>query len=304
MCSENHPKFLSGSVLWSPDGWLRIIGHVCAAKSDNFGEARYRRMQREHEQKELDDAALDLMEANIAAIPPLRRDVGALQSAMEFMEAQQRAMFSGVPALATRLAEIARRGGGKLTIAREVSPIQLAAADGMAPGLSYRTPVERFEEFEVGVLSGGVFLDRSTKFPRSRQVESVKLALDMIPDGQGTDPLYKLIDAGGEHQITIVAITVLRAVDRALTLADDYANAAAFVSKENLDALEYWGNHHDIDLPFSIKRTDREIVFKLQDLSRARLSAAWPPIVSLSAWSRIAEAGATLASKARANLPP
>ena len=32
MCSENHPKFLAGSLLWSRDGWLRVIGHVCAKK--------------------------------------------------------------------------------------------------------------------------------------------------------------------------------------------------------------------------------------------------------------------------------
>jgi hypothetical protein len=297
MCSKNHPKFLAGSVLWSPDGWLRVIGHVCAKKDENFGEARYRKLQRQHEQKELDDAALDLLEANIQFIRPLRKDVAALRSAMAFMEDQQRIFFRDVPTLAKQLSEAARRGGGRLTVAREISASRIASADSMVSGLSVMTPMNRYEEVDVGVLRGTTFLDRPAKFPRSRQVEGVLLAFDMIPEGQGIDALYKLIDAGGENQVTVTAITVLRAVERALILAKDYADAADFMSNENLDALESWGRHRDNGFPFSIQRSDREIIFKLQDLSRARLSPNWPTIVDLSGWRQIAEAGVTLANK-------
>jgi len=297
MCSENHPKFLAGSVLWSPDGWLRVIGHVCARKEKNFGEARYRELQRRHDQEERDNAALELLEANIGFIPPLRKDVAALRAAMEYMEGQQRIFFRGVPTLAGQLAEAAKRGGGRLTIARKISANRIAAADSMVAGLSVMTPMSQYEEVEVGVLRGATFLDRPAKFPRSRQVDGVLRAFDLIPDGEGLDPLYALIDAGGEEKVTIAAIAVLRAVERALALARDYADAAAFMSPENLDQLEGWGRHRDNGFPFSIRRSDREIVFKLEDLSRARLSPTWPAIVDLSGWRRIADAGADLGSK-------
>jgi hypothetical protein len=294
MCSENHPKFLAGSVLWSPDGWLRVIGHVCAKKDENFGEARYRTLQRQHDQKELDDAALDLLESNIQFIRPLRKDVAALRDAMEFMEGQQRIFFRSVPTLAGQLSEAARRGGGRLTIVREVSADRFAAADSMVSGLSVMTPMSRYEEVDVGILRGTTFFNHPAKFPRSRQVEGVLLAFDMIPDGEGIDPLYKLIDAGGENQVTVTAITVLRAVKRALALARDYADAADFMSSENLNTREDWGRHPDNGFPFSIQRSNREIIFKLQDLSRARLLLNWPTIVDLSGWRQVAEAGVTL----------
>ncbi len=296
MCSNMRPKCLAGSLVWSPDGWLRVVGHVCARKEDHFGEARYRRMQLRHEQDQRDNAALELLEANIQFIPPLRTDVSALRDAMEFMEDQQRIFFTGVPALAGQLAEAAKRGGGRLTVAREVSGNRIAAADSMVSGLSVMSPMSRYEEVEVGVLRGAVFLHRP-RFSRSRQVDGVLQAFDLIPDGEGIEPLYKLIDAGGENQVTIAAIAVLRAVERALALARDYADAAVFISPGNLDQIEGWGRHKDNGSPFSIRRSDREIIFKLGDLSRARLSPNWPAIVDLAGWWRIADAGADLASK-------
>ncbi len=302
MCSENHPKFLAGSVLWSPDGWLRVIGHVCARKERNFGEARYRELQRRHDQEERDNAALSLLETNIGFIPPLRRDVSALRAAMEFMEGQQSIFFKGVPMLARQLAEVARRGGGRLTVARKVSANRIAAADSMVAGLSVMTPMSQYEEVEIGMLRGAAFLDRPARFPRSRQVDGVLQAFDMIPNGDGLDPLYALIDAGSGDKVTVVAITVLRAVERALELARDYADAAAFVSASNLEQLEQWGRHKNNGSPFAIRRSDREIIFKLEDLSRARLSPNWPAIVDLTGWRRIADAGADLASKIKDGL--
>ena len=129
------------------------------------------RCKRRHEQEERDNAALDLLERNIQFILPLKKDVEALQAAMEFMEGQQRIFFRGVPTLAGQLAEAAKRGGGRLTVARRVSANRIAAADSMVAGLSVMTPMSQFEEVEVGALRGVTFLDRSAKFPRSRAVE-------------------------------------------------------------------------------------------------------------------------------------
>ena len=296
MCSEKHPKFLAGSVLWSPDGWLRLIGHLCAKKDENFGEARYRALQQQHQQAELDEAALDLLAANIQFIPALRKDVASLRAAMAYMEGQQRIFFRDVPALATQLAEAAKRGGGRLTVAREVSANRISATDSMVSSLSVSMPMSRYEEVDVGIMRGATFLDRPRRFPRSRQVEGVLDAFDMIPVGDGQDPLVKLMD-GGEHQVTITAIAVLRAVERVLSLSRDYADAAEFISSENLDTLESWGCHRDNSFPFSIRRSEREVIFKLQDLSRARLSPKWPGIVDLSGWRQMAEAAVTLSSR-------
>jgi len=81
MCSGGHPKFLDGAVLWSPDGWLRVIGHVCAAKPEHFGEAQYRTLRRQQQQEELDAVAFDWLHANVRIFRRLIPTIGALRGA-------------------------------------------------------------------------------------------------------------------------------------------------------------------------------------------------------------------------------
>jgi hypothetical protein len=295
MCSGGHPKFLSGAILWSPDGWLRIIGHMCAAKPENFGVARYRRLQAEYKQIELDKITMDWLEDSIPSIKLLTKDVAILRDAMTFMEVQQKAFFKGVPELARLLADIIKRHGGRLTISQEISAARIATSDSVVTGLSTRSSLSRYEEVQIGALQGAAFLDRP-RFTRSHQIQDILRAFDRIPDGKGDESLLALMN-GGEQEITITAGAALRAVQRALKLAADYADAAAFMSPNNIAILEKWGRHPRNGMPFDIRHTSWDMTFKLGDLSRACIARAWPKLVDLSAWQTLADTGVNLDSK-------
>lgn len=297
MCSREHPKYYTGALLWSSDGWLRVIGHQCAEKKEHFGAVRYKKMQQERSQRELDDAAFGHLESNIELIKTLRPHVVALKTAMEFMEGQQKRFAREVPALAAELLSAAKRNG-RLMVVREIPANRIMATENMASGLSTRSATSRYEEIDVGTLRGATFLHLPSKFSRSRRVEGVLGALDMLPEGDAQEALLTLID-GGDNHVIVTAITVSKAVGRVLALARDYADAAEFISQENIAALDRWGQHPDNPLPCSVQRSAQEIIFRTADLSRARLSPSWPAIVDFSKWQQIADAEATLEDKHR-----
>jgi hypothetical protein len=178
MCSGGHPKFLAGSILWSPDGNLRLIGHVCATKDEHFGEALYRQLIRQREQEELDNVTLAWLEANIASLKPIAVSVAELRSVIDCWEEQQRKFFRDVAPLAGMLENIARREGGILTVMQESSTAKLVAAamGGATAGSHHKT-------ITIGVLSGLSFLHRPNS-KRSRQLEGMLEAFERVPDGQ------------------------------------------------------------------------------------------------------------------------
>ena len=86
-------------------------------------------------------------------IHPLRKGIIALREAIEFMEPQQRIFFRDTPMLARQLCQAARQHRGRLTVAREISSDRIAAIDSMMSRLSTRSPISRYEEVAIGVLS-------------------------------------------------------------------------------------------------------------------------------------------------------
>lgn len=292
MCSGGHPKFLAGSILWSPDGNLRLIGHVCAVKDEHFGEMRYRQLIRQREQEELDKVTLVWMEANIAALKPVAASVAELRSVVDLWEEQQRKFFRDVAPLADMLENIARRKGGVLTVMQESSAAQLvpAAMRGVPAGNHY-------EEVAIGTLSGLSFL-RRPKTKRSRQLEGMLEAFERVPDGQPQEQLLTLFD-GGEHAVTTTTGLIFRNMQRAAQLAQECADAQAFFTQSNLALLESWGGAERNPQPFTVRRYRSNVAFVLQDRSRTNLQTIWPKMPDLSALTRIVAAGIELDSVLR-----
>jgi hypothetical protein len=74
-----------------------------------------------------------------------------------------------------------------------------------------------------------------------------------------------------------------KAIQRALKLAEECADARQFVSPDNLAALERWGQDARNTMRFSLRHNDSQVTFVLADRSRATLSKAWPKLADLSA---------------------
>jgi hypothetical protein len=292
MCSVDHPKYLGGAVLWSPDGWLRVIGHVCAAKPEHFGEAGYRGLRKQRQQEVIDSVAFDWLHANIEVFRPLVHGVNALKALAMVLENQQQVFFRGVPALAAALAQAAGRHGGELTVVQELSGERLAAAKDAAEAAGGSAQQSRYEQIGVGRFLGMVFFSRPN-LKRSRQLESVVEALNRIPPGSGEEIMLALIDQG-EHEVTTTAGLVLRAMQRALKLAEECADAKQFVCYDSLASLERWGQDSRNSMQFSVRQYDSQVTFILANKSRATLSKTWPDPVDLSALRAIIDLGSQL----------
>lgn len=177
ICSGGQPKFLDGAMLWSTDGWLRVIGHVCAAKPEHFGEAQYRNLRRQHQQEELDAVAFDWLNTNIGVFRRLIPTIGSLRSVALFLETQQQVLFRGVPDLAALLAQAANRQGGALTVVQELSHARRDASEVANMAAGGGAVQRRYELVSVSNLAGGEFL-RRPNHKRSRGFETIGEALE------------------------------------------------------------------------------------------------------------------------------
>lgn len=286
ICSGDHPKFLDGAVIWSPDGYLRLIGHDCAAKSEHFGAAGYRSLRKQRDQEELDNVAFAWLAANATDVRALAGTIQAIKTCALNVEEQQRLFFKNVVELADILATRARHYGGTLTVSEQLSELrQITSASGAAQSL--------YEDILVGTMVGSEFLSRP-KTPRSRRLEGNLQALALIPEGEGEEPIFTLIDEGGEQKITVTAGAVFRALQLALKLAEECEEAARFLGNENLETLQKWGKDPRNTIRFTLRRLPRSIEFTLADRSRAVVKTDWPNLPDVTQLRRVVGVGIQL----------
>ncbi len=294
ICSSDHPKFLEGAVLWSPDCWLRLIGHVCAAKPEHFGEVRYRDLRKQRQQEELDSLTFDWMAANGSAINPLIANIQGLKAFAEFFEAQQKVFFRDVAPLAMQLENAARHYGGVLSVTQELAGSRLVAAVLAESSVARAAQVE-FETVNLGTMAGQSFLLRPS-IKRSRHLTTIAEAFQRVPPGEGDEPMLALIDRGGQHEITVTAGLVFRQMQRAVKLAEECADAERFLTSENLTVLESWGQDVRNPMKFTLRRYGSRVAFLLPDRSQATIQTIWPKLPDLSRLRAIVGAGIELDS--------
>ena len=298
ICSGERPKFLDGAILWSPDRYLRVIGHVCAARPEHFGEARYRVLREKSKQEQLDRAALDWLQAQICGLQKLRSDVETLRRVALFIEKESRSFFNGVRPLAEFLANVVKREGGRLTFSQEISGTRRSVYEISG------SRSDRYEDLTAGFVRGGQFVMRPNKV-RSEELLSLQSAMERLPSGDSDTALSLLIDRGGEHEVTTIAGLALRAVQRAAQFGEQCADAFAFIADENLTTLKSWGADARAPLRFTMLRSAHDVTFKLDhDFSRARLSLYWPRVPDLTPFYKIADAGLRLDALLPKTSPP
>lgn len=284
ICSLDHPKFYEGYILWSPDSYLRLIGHVCGADDARFGQSRFRQLVKQRDQEELDNLILDWLTSTINDIRPIEDEIRAMQAFVLAWEMEQKTLFRDVQMLAELLENTTRRHRGVLTVAQESSSARLFAT--AAPGAARNL----HETAAIGALIGGTFLLRTTN-KRSRQIEGILEAFACIPKGDGDTPIMALIDRGGENAVTIAGGTVFRAMGRAVALADECEDARRFFQPDNIALLERWGGDPRNPQPFSVRRYTSHVEFKQHDLSRARINSALPALPAFSRLRAIVASG-------------
>jgi hypothetical protein len=293
MCSGGHPKFLAGAVLWSPDRWLRLIGHKCAAKPEHFGQKEYQRLTDEHDQDEIDEAAYQWLRANILAIRAVRPDLESFRNFAAYLEEQQRGFFRDVSALASTLREAAHRQAGVLTVTERLSDARLAAAE-LSGGL-HRASQSQFEVVSLGRMKGLSFLDRP-KVRLSYVLTNIIEALEMIPPASDSESLIEaLMTLLSEKRMTITAGVVLRNLRRGLKIVQTLSEAREFVSDDNLETLRAYGADPRNAVGFTLEHFGSGMIrFVTAEKERFALPRRWPEIADIGSLAEIVEVGLTL----------
>lgn len=291
ICSTGHPKFLDGAVLWSGDGWLRLIGHVCADRHAQFG-ARYRSLLSRRRQEERDDAAFSWLGANICYVPVLEKVVRDVIPLAKAIEEQQAKFFREVEPLALVLETVAQRHSGALTVDEVVSSPGLS---GDREGEDETGRRRQRAQVLVGAVAGAPFLTRRKK-RWSRDLQGVLEALARLPEGEGDERLLALIDAGGEEAVTLAAVPIFRGLTRALQVADECAEASNFTQQYNLAGLAAWGRDQRNPTRFDVQQGPQRVTFVLEDRSRVSLPLTWPPLPDLSLLRAVVSEGIVLRS--------
>lgn len=293
ICSNNHPKFLEGAVLWSFDGWLRVIGHRCAAKPEHFGVSGYNALRKAKQQEDLDNAAWNWLSSNIEAVQPLITAVEVFRDTEKFIESEQKVFFSKVKDLAELLANRVQHHQGNLSVQQELSGARLVTEAMTHAGGGGRASQVRYEVVNLGAIVGHAFLVRP-RHKRSRQLESIIEALQQVPEGEGEGPMLDLIE-GGQVAVNRTAGVVLRAMQRVLQLAEQCVDAQRFTSLENIALLEKWGKDIRNPMKFKVQRSgSRKVTFVLEDRSRVNLALQYPSLPSLTALRTIIQSGSDL----------
>lgn len=289
ICSGNHPKFLDGAVVWSPDRWLRLIGHVCAAKPEHFGVAGYDKMRAARKLEDLTSAAEEWVYANIKNLQMAKADLDYLIKILLCLENVQKDLFRKVPTLANYIDNMVRRQSSTLTIDEILSGDRLLAAREQ-----FGHSVSQYQTTTLGVMKGGQLFTRPRP-SRVRQLSSNKEALSRVPDGDVDDSMLSMIDRG-DAEFNIAAGLSLRAIQRTITVANDYIEAVRFVDEENLALMTEWGGRANCPVPFSMRRSKSQVTIVLEDKSRVNIPTDWSRMIDLTMLNNLAQNGLELSN--------
>lgn len=238
ICASVHPKFLEGAVLWSSDGYLRLIGHVCAARDDAFGVARYRALEGDFRRKQQEQDDLEWLEEFLQRLPAIKAEAATLRAAATFLQNESAAFNHSDPRLAARLRAAWKTSGGRLEVSRRSSPSM------GAPRMRTSSGASEYETEVVAAMAGRTFL--RTGWKPDAELASILAQLDKLPTGDPVEALVQLIDQSAVGPCASAGRKLERDI---CNLEQKMRDGAQFLSAANIAALATWGAHPDNSEP-------------------------------------------------------
>lgn len=241
------PKYLSGCLIWSADGHLRLIGHICGRDEKHFGRARYDDMTRIYARRiRVEDATLQLKEL----FPQLPGFIGRLETLRDpyhTIAAAMREMRRHAGDARRYMKKMADDHNGELVVERADGP---ALAGGPAGIRSSTGGASTQRTYMVSALRGAAFLSLGFEpdMDLSRIIASLEAALPASfaelaaigSDEEFGQRMNAHVEAMDEDARIRVATELRDQIQRQQRLGDRVADAAAFLTAENAANIRRW----------------------------------------------------------------
>ena len=260
LCSGENPKCLSFYLLWSADGYLRVIGHFCGPKY--FGEHEFRDMERAASRAARKEANENFLLNNLPNFHLWIAELDALAPVCGHAQNLSQRFMREVPSLHNELRRMFRDHGGALVILRErekagVGPTGIRSSLGGGES--------EYDAIPVANLRGKSFL--TPGYNPISKLSKIRRSFEMITDGRGPvllqDDVLEIVCPLDENGLDRLVIVVREAHRHALRLVERLHEMAGFLSNDNLDGLDQWGGHEENELKFTVERGPRGVSFRV-----------------------------------------
>lgn len=271
ICNDK-PKFLNGALLWSSDGFLRLVGNCCAGRY--FHGGRFAQMRASKRAKDIRTSQENWLLERLPTIPELIRAAEELKAPADFIDRQKGRLRREATVLLSLLQRTFKVGAGELTLERRIQ-----GTSGLVGLRSSTGQASEYETDVVGVLSGSPFVSNS--FRPAADVRSLLETLKRIR----VDDALEVVSNMSEAEVGETSRAFLGAIRDGRQLTEKLVDAASFLSRKNVEILARWFNHPDNPLDARVETFPNKFRIRLADLSVVSLETNVPPMPDVGCWN-------------------
>jgi hypothetical protein len=256
-CSPHAPKYLTGGVIWCPDGWLRQFGCDCVEKA--IGGAAFRTMNLERVQLEAEREADDFLLSNWAWVSRLRDYVQEASVVAAALAENRDAIDTKLRGWRSKVREAARSSDSQLVVSRRRRIERDESGERIGPrGFGGSDGYETVQE-AIGPFVGRIAV--SASFDPAAWVQEVE---SLIPAGcwDTADSAFE-VTAGWSTAQRVERVRHLRdAASRTAIVSRKIEEGRQFFTAEALRRLGRWGGDREAALPFTVRMSTGEAVIQ------------------------------------------
>jgi hypothetical protein len=225
--------------MWSSDGRLRVVGHVCGPKY--FGVAAFRHLKADAERRFFALSDENFLLEELPAVAKHIQDLDVLAEPCRWLYERRREIQRDGPTLVSLLRRTAKDNAGTLIVQRlrsDVSPAGLRSSSGVA---------SRYEDELVWELRGRTFLAPS--FDPVRRLQELRDPLAALLGGRqaplGDDDVLQIVINLPEEERRKAVKAIASVRKKAIELRRVVREAREFLSAANIEGIARWAAHPD-----------------------------------------------------------
>lgn len=271
---DDEPKFVDGAILWSPDGWLRLIGHICAARY--FGAGRYARLQSDHRESRRQEVEQNWLMDQLPHVSEIITLGDLLQPAAKFLDEQSHRLRQA-PAILQMFLLAFRQGDGMLSVERSVKNQERPSGIRSSTGGSAQA-----ERVAVAQILGQSLLKADLRLETK-----LRDLLDRFRALETTGPLERVVELTDAGQVGGAVKIYLTGLREGIQLWRLMLDAADFVSAQNFEAIRTWSEHPDNAVRLRVDIGKSFVRLALNGDNVVSMRRACPAIPDLRRWDEV-----------------
>lgn len=263
-CSPDKPKFLSFYLLWSADGYLRIVGHICGPS--HFTDAGFREMEERARREMEKETSTQYLLETLPRVLGWLEDMDAL-APCDRVQKLRSAFSAQVPSLWRQLRHAVRKQEGRLVVVRKRRG---EGPSGMRSSLGGES---EYETEVVAQLRGQAFVGTGRNLV-GLLTDIRQMLTDVVGDYPlplSDDHLLEMMLGMGDEQLNAAKSALDAARGNAIRLRQQLVDMASFLGGDNLSGLERWAGHPDADFHFRVRRERGAVTFIVRSNERTTL---------------------------------